>query len=110
MNFKELSDSNMYYFPISKGSILPKDKLFQMTVSDKHPVEYNGLTVVKDQLQCGVLKLYFVVPEENFDIFPLQNYRALGSLSTGTYNRKLCIFLREKVLGTYIHGVLLNRS
>ena len=55
-----------------------------MTVSDKHPVEYNGLTVVKDQLQCSVLKLYFVVPEENFDIFPLQNYRALGSVSTGT--------------------------
>ena len=102
LNFKELSevvDNNVYYFPISKGfksvdSILPKDKVFQMTVSDKHPVQYNGLTVVKDQLQCGVLKLYFVVPNENYDEFPLQNYL--------TEKKKKCVVQDKKDIQQFV--------
>ena len=81
-NFRELSEvkeSNVYYYPVSKNftsvdSILPKDKAFQMTVAQKHPVQYNGLTRVKEHLECGVLKLYFVVPNENFAKFEIQKY------------------------------------
>jgi hypothetical protein len=58
----------------SVDSILPKNRAFQMTVSDKHPVQYHGLKVVKDHLRCHVLELYFVVPSENFATFQLQNY------------------------------------
>ena len=110
LNFKELSevvDSNVYYFPVSKGfksvdSILPKDEAFQMTVSNKHPVQYNGLTVVKDQLQCGVLKLYFVVPKENFDKFPLQNYL--------TEKKEKCVVQDKKDIEQFVLSMDITHS
>ena len=77
--FSQVKDRNVYYYPVSKtftsiDSILPTDKAFQMTVVEKHPVQYHGLTLVKDQLNCRVLELYFVVPNENFANFEIQKY------------------------------------
>jgi hypothetical protein len=75
---------------IIKGvdSILPKNRAFQMTVSDRHPVEYHGLKVVKDQLRCRVLELYFIVPSENFATFQSQNYLTVHKKNCKNQSKK----------------------
>ena len=69
-----------YYIPETKNfksvdSILPPDRVFQVTVSENHPVELNNLELVQATLECEVLNLYFVVPKEVFPTFRKQMYR-----------------------------------
>lgn len=58
----------------SVDSIVPPDKVFQMTVSHEHPVKMKHLKEIKNILKCNDLKLYFVVPEDIYVDFQQQPY------------------------------------
>lgn len=95
-NFRKLSEvvtGNEYYYPVSTkfksvDSILPTHTAFQMTVSEDHPVQYEGLRVVVEQLKCPVLNFYYVVPCEIFANFKLQNYLTTANKVCQNQNRK----------------------
>ncbi|RIA89493.1 hypothetical protein C1645_824741 [Glomus cerebriforme] len=72
-NYNEIGNSNMYYCPYFMNnenidSVIFPDMIFQMTVSEKHPIKYNGLLEAKSKLG-GNMKLYFVVSEDKYDLF-----------------------------------------
>ena len=49
--------------------ILPPDKVFQMTISLKHPFKAKGVNAIIQQMKSSSLKIYFAVPSEKFDDF-----------------------------------------
>ena len=69
-----------YCRPVAKNfesidSLIAPNKLFQITVSDKHPIKHNGLEKLKDKLDSsGEIRLYFVVPSDRYSSFQRQNY------------------------------------
>jgi hypothetical protein len=61
-------------FP-SVDMILTPSSLFQITISPHHPVKQEPLRKILEKLPAKEnIVLYFVVPEENFETFPFQNY------------------------------------
>jgi len=71
-----------YFIPHSKNyavvDSLSNDGLFQMTVSEKHPLLNHHLQELLRNLTFdGKPSLYFVVPEDKFENFELQNYNGI---------------------------------
>jgi len=63
----------------------PRTLLFQMTVSDSHPVKAHGLEKLFDALgHCtlGKVELYFVVPNGRYSDFQAQTYHSAQSKET----------------------------
>jgi hypothetical protein len=59
----------------SIDSQIAPDRLFQMTVSDKHAIKHNGQSKQKDKLDSsGEIGLYFVEPSDRYAGFQRQNY------------------------------------
>jgi hypothetical protein len=58
--------------------ILMQDKLFQITVSNKHPIKHNEIVKVIQNMPAfkrgNKIRLFFVVPDEVYDGFTYQNY------------------------------------
>lgn len=73
-------DKDHYYYPAnpneaSLDSLIPCLGIAcQMTVSKNHPVKYNPLKKMKQRLKCPTLKLYFVVPDDQYASFRKQPY------------------------------------
>ncbi|RGB28093.1 hypothetical protein C1646_768266 [Rhizophagus diaphanus] len=61
---------------MSIDSYIHPNKLFQITIADKHGVKQEKLKeYYRDILdQSGEIRLYFVVPEESFRTYKKQNY------------------------------------
>jgi hypothetical protein len=84
-NFDNINDidinEGIYYQPVSKNymsidSYIHPNKLFQITIADKHGVKQEKLKeYYRDILdQSGEIRLYFIVPEESFRTYKKQNY------------------------------------
>ncbi|CAB4435540.1 unnamed protein product [Rhizophagus irregularis] len=58
--------------------IIMQDKLFQITVSNKHPIKHNEIVKVIQNMPAfkrgNKIRLFFVVPDEVYDGFTYQNY------------------------------------
>ncbi|RGB24662.1 hypothetical protein C1646_594662, partial [Rhizophagus diaphanus] len=85
-NFDNINDidinKGIYYQPISKNymsidSYIHPNKLFQITIADKHGVkqeklkEYRNINILN---LSNEIHLYFVIPEERFRTYKKQNY------------------------------------
>src|SRR6266498_3174464 len=72
-NYNEIGNLNMYYCSYFMNNesinvvILP-DMIFQMIVSESHPIKYNGQLETKSRLRIK-MKLYFVVSDDKYDLF-----------------------------------------
>ena len=58
--------------------ILMQDKIFQITVSNKHPIKQNEIVKVIQNMPAfkrgDKIRLFFVVPDDVYDGFTYQNY------------------------------------
>lgn len=58
--------------------ILTQDKIFQITVSNKHPIKQNEIVKVIQNMPAfqrgDKIRLFFVVPDDVYDGFTYQNY------------------------------------
>lgn len=58
--------------------ILMQDKIFQITVSNKHPIKQNEIVKVIKNMPAfkreDKIRLFFVVPDDVYDGFTYQNY------------------------------------
>jgi hypothetical protein len=62
-------------FP-SVDIILTPNSLFQITTSQRHPVKQEPLRKILEKLPAKKnISLYFIVPDDNFETFPFQNYQ-----------------------------------
>ena len=100
-SFHDLSElkPDHYMVPSSKrfpsvDAIVPPDIGYQMTVSKHHPLNVNGINDVMDACGCRSLRLYFVIPKDIFDDFPMQGYKK-GTLHAAVEQYALCINLDE---------------
>jgi len=84
-NFDNINDidinEGIYYQPVSKNymsidSYIHPNKLFQITIADKHGVKQEKLKEYHRDIldQSDEIRLYFVVPEESFRTYKKQNY------------------------------------
>jgi hypothetical protein len=61
-------------FP-SVDVILTPNSLFQITISQRHPVKQEPLRQILEKLPAKEnIALYFIVPDDNFETFAFQNY------------------------------------
>jgi hypothetical protein len=73
---------NFFLFPAFRNlagadALVRPNILFQITVGDIHPINYEGLQTARNVLglkDVDVCKLYFVVPDSVFNTFSLQPY------------------------------------
>ena len=85
-----------YCRPVAKNfesidSLIAPNKLFQITVSDKHPIKHNGLEKLKDKLaSSGEIRLYFVVPSDRYSSFQRQNYVNIDGM--GVFDISFMVF------------------
>jgi hypothetical protein len=62
-------------FP-SVDMVLTPNSLFQITISQRHPVKQEPLRKILEKLPAKKnISLYFIVPDDNFETFPYQNYQ-----------------------------------
>ena len=62
-------------FP-SVDIILTPNSLFQITISQSHPVKQEPLRKILEKLPAKEnISLYFIVPDDNFETFKFQNYQ-----------------------------------
>lgn len=96
-------------FP-SVDLILTPNFLFQITISSYHPVKQEPLRKIVEKLPAKEnISLYFVVPEEKFETFTLQNYQnEQGKLSRKV--PKSIEMLEQWVLGVPLGGVLRKKK
>ncbi|KAK3806776.1 MAG: hypothetical protein J3Q66DRAFT_375100 [Benniella sp.] len=82
-DFRELGKKEgTLYIPATPNfpcidAALGADKLFQMTMSQDHPIKQTPFKEIIDAIRegfGGTLNLYFVVPEERFENFKRQSY------------------------------------
>ena len=100
-SFHKLSElrAGYYMVPSSKrfpsvDAIVPPDIGYQMTVSKDHRENVNGINDVVDACGCQSLRLYFVIPKDLFNDFPMQHYKK-GTLHTAIEQYALCINLDD---------------
>ena len=90
----------MYYCPYSMtnesiDSVILPNMIFQMTVSEKHTIKYNGLFEDKNILGRN-MQFYFVVPEDKYDSFI---YKQVITISDGQITAmKWALDIKQNVL------------
>jgi len=83
--FRDLSEikdipSGVYAYPswrtlAAVDSVVSPDKLFQMTVAERHGIKVEGLKDLLHQLpKRKMYRLYFVVPSEHYESFQAQSF------------------------------------
>ena len=79
-------------------ALMRPDKMFQMTIGEKHPIKAARLQDAMAMLQPqGQLRLYFVIPRDRWDDFKEQPYHSSGSPSHVLQNENVPTEIRNRV-------------